>query len=57
MAKQNPTTSAVETTPYRVLSLVQHDGKYYRAGSKIELTAKQAKPLIEHKAVEPQDAE
>jgi hypothetical protein len=36
---------------------VQHDGKYYRAGSKIELTAKQAKPLIEHKAVEPQDAE
>lgn len=43
--------AAEKTKKYKTLMTVRHDGKGYVAGATLELTAAQAKPLLEIKAI------
>lgn len=38
---------------YHVLSNLLHDKKLYKKGSTVELTPREAAPLLRHKTVEP----
>lgn len=51
--KQAPGADPTPTIAYKVLSPVQHDGDDYPPGSDIALSAEQAKPLRDVKAIEP----
>lgn len=50
--KQAAAAEPVATTTYRTNTMVHMDGDEYPAGSAIELSAEQAKPLLDVKAVE-----
>ena len=42
-----------EVNTHKVLSTVKHGAKTFRKGSTIELTEKEAAPLLKYKAIEP----
>jgi len=56
-AKPAAPAKKVPTKAHRVLQNLRHDGKHYIPGKIVELTAAQAKNLVERKVVEPIAAE
>lgn len=50
--KQAAAAEPVATATYKTTTMVHFDGDEYPAGSEIALSAEQAKPLLDVKAVE-----
>ncbi|MGH2344656.1 MAG: DUF7210 family protein [Chloroflexota bacterium] len=57
MAGSDTSEKKAPTRAHRVLQALRHNGKHYIAGKTVDLTAVQAKDLIERKVVEPIEAE
>jgi hypothetical protein len=55
MAAKAPATETTKarTTQHRVLQNLRHNGKHINPGKTVQLTAKDAKILIDRKVVEP----
>jgi len=53
MANNSSTKNAPEVAEYKVLGKLKHDGKDYRKGSKVKLTADQAAALKPFNVIEP----